>query len=822
MVDFSDLQHEWLIATGRYVEDWHLGNSSGEIYDIDGLVYVHQRNANGDVVREKSVRGPTQGAVPMDKWGIAVFVGRDFENKEALVGISFTGAIQQGFPPGLANPGDLNAYGDVISQDIIHLKVTPTDPPSLNLAVQEHYYIMGRTFYHIVQDQIDVSSLIPAGPNEQCLIGINAKRDGTFEAFASTAQDTLDPLDDSDVQELLDQFTPGGIAAYAYWVNDQTTAITDANIFQDLRPLWRPDFRDVMSVSPSGTLTISSGAVTTDRSYHHISAEAGSSDDLDTITEVEDRQLLILQAASGHTITVKHDTGNITLNGESDIVLSGSKTLILFYDGTSWSDTAFGSGGYADSGYWYGYADSGDIQTIEDGDTFTIAGDGTTIETVAQEPKTVVVGVKTGGIDTTQLADDAVDLTKLAGGTASRFYSTDGSGDPALSKVVPMGAVVGDTDTQTLTSKTIDGDDNTVQDLPLSSFKTVGGDANKVIVRDASGVVIGSAWLTFDESTQTLKIITATVDPLFEVAPSGNNVLIRTAINNSTFFRSGANGTTEGFFFQIDSNFGGSPANLLSMVQSNRVGVRTITPLTVFHIDDADPILLVKDTDTSTGTANARVRLAESGAAGAVDTYWDIRTGNSNFSFVIDESGGSNHFVITRGSGNIAMGGNLSVTGTLSKGGGSFDIDHPAKPTTHNLVHSFLEAPRGDLIYRGGAQLSAGQVVVNIDAASNMSNGTFAMLTRNPQAWLHSSDKTLDYSIVGGQLTITSTDGNSTAWVDWLVITERNDPFWKASSLTDGNGDLIVEREKKLGEHMRHPAMNGGLPISELELAEEF
>src|SRR5574343_119030 len=42
--------------------------------------------------------------------------------------------------------------------------------------------------------------------------------------------------------------------------------------------------------------------------------------------------------------------------------------------------------------------------------------------------------------------------------------------------------------TQTLTNKTIDGDNNTVQDLPVTAIKTVLGDANKALVRDASGV----------------------------------------------------------------------------------------------------------------------------------------------------------------------------------------------------------------------------------------------------------------------------------------------------------------------------------------------
>ena len=41
---------------------------------------------------------------------------------------------------------------------------------------------------------------------------------------------------------------------------------------------------------------------------------------------------------------------------------------------------------------------------------------------------------------------------------------------------------------QTLTNKTIDGDVNTVQDLPVTAIKTVLADANKALVRDASGI----------------------------------------------------------------------------------------------------------------------------------------------------------------------------------------------------------------------------------------------------------------------------------------------------------------------------------------------
>ena len=142
----------------------------------------------------------------------------------------------------------------------------------------------------------------------------------------------------------------------------------------------------------------------------------------------------------------------------------------------------------------------------------------------------------------------------------------------------------------------------------------------------------------------------------------------------------------------------------------------------------------------------------------------------------------------------------VCVTGALVKGSGSFKIDHPleVKKDTHDLVHSFIEGPQADLIYRGVIELTDGCAQINVDTASGMTEGTFVALNRCVQAFTNNESNwdNVRGSVTGNTLTIESNDSASTASISWMVIGERCDKHIMEIDWTDDNGRVIVEPTK--------------------------
>ena len=144
----------------------------------------------------------------------------------------------------------------------------------------------------------------------------------------------------------------------------------------------------------------------------------------------------------------------------------------------------------------------------------------------------------------------------------------------------------------------------------------------------------------------------------------------------------------------------------------------------------------------------------------------------------------------------IDAAGAVNIVGSLSKGSGSFKIDHPlpSKTDTHHLVHSFVEGPQADNLYRGTVSLVEGSATVNLDTAGGMSEGTFVCLNTNVQCFTSNESgwTAVKGSVSGNVLTITAQETCEDV-VSWMVVGERCDQHMLDTEWTDENGRVIVE-----------------------------
>ena len=174
---------------------------------------------------------------------------------------------------------------------------------------------------------------------------------------------------------------------------------------------------------------------------------------------------------------------------------------------------------------------------------------------------------------------------------------------------------------------------------------------------------------------------------------------------------------------------------------------------------------------------------------------------NTNSGGTVTGSGSNDRVAVWSGSSSLDSSSNLTFNGTtlsvsqLSKGSGTFNICHPLKPDTHRLVHSFIEGPQADNLYRGQATLVGGSATVNIDTEAGMTEGTFVALNRDVQCFVSNESgwTAVKGSVSGNILTIMAQDSACTDTISWLVIGERQDQHMYESTLADENGKIIVE-----------------------------
>ncbi|HHQ48931.1 MAG TPA: hypothetical protein ENK19_08635 [Acidobacteria bacterium] len=127
-------------------------------------------------------------------------------------------------------------------------------------------------------------------------------------------------------------------------------------------------------------------------------------------------------------------------------------------------------------------------------------------------------------------------------------------------------------------------------------------------------------------------------------------------------------------------------------------------------------------------------------------------------------------------SGKVHIEGNLEVSGSVSKGGGSFKIDHPLDPANKYLYHSFVESPDMMDIYNGNVRTDGdGYAVVELP-------GYFQALNRDFRYQLtvigQFAQAIVAEEIHDNRFVIRTNLGN--VRVSWQVTGIRHDPWANA------------------------------------------
>ena len=217
-------------------------------------------------------------------------------------------------------------------------------------------------------------------------------------------------------------------------------------------------------------------------------------------------------------------------------------------------------------------------------------------------------------------------------------------------------------------------------------------------------------------------------------------------------------------------------------------------------------------TSNITQTANAPQHIfRETGTTHGTTSWALVRDGDSfsirwnnafPYAFRAATSGGNLSSVYLRHNGLEVNSSGTVIAGSLSKGSGSFRIQHPLSELseTTDLVHSFVEAPDASNLYAGMVQLTDGVAVVNIDTAHRMTEGTFVALN-HVQSWSSSNESgyaPVKCSISGNLLTIECQDTNSTDTVYYEVRGIRKDQHMIDTDWTDNEGRVITEPPKRV------------------------
>jgi len=350
----------------------------------------------------------------------------------------------------------------------------------------------------------------------------------------------------------------------------------------------------------------------------------------------------------------------------------------------------------------------------------------------------------------------------------------------------------------------------------MISFK-LGGAEKGFIGQNQSGnagMVLGSS------SGQSLTLKSGGNNDRLVIAADGATTLtaavaINANIQNPLTINSSLNGIVYNEVF--NTNTGANAAAYFGIVTQNLANSGTIRSgmfydslnhLSLINGEAGGAGIVLDDNNavTMSGTLGVTGGLRASGAQSTPLTNEGLYGGHASRGAHIQGHGSANDVTVSNQSGAVALAvpqatvnvearGDLAVTGALSKGSGSFRIDHPLKPETHQLVHSFTESPQADLLYSGVSALVDGAAEIHLDEFHGMTEGTFVALNRNIRVFTTNETdwEPIRGSVTGNILSISCRDTSCSDKVSWMVIGERQDQHMMDTEWTDEQGRVIVE-----------------------------
>ena len=369
-------------------------------------------------------------------------------------------------------------------------------------------------------------------------------------------------------------------------------------------------------------------------------------------------------------------------------------------------------------------------------------------------------------------------------GVAGSVWQSDGSGQLSVAKVaasnilastitnteIASGAAIAQSKLATIASDALSG--NMIDGGTISNFASTGIDDNAA----ATAVTI--------DGSQNVSIPQKTFH-------GGMTTSIPVSNGQQNWVQSHESSNRGGTSWFSTHNSAGGAESVFAKGRSGTIGNYTI----VQNGDTLGTFTWCADDGTDMNSVSAQLRVAIDGTPGVNDT-----PGKMVFLTTADGAASPTERM------SINAAGAVHVAGAFSKGSGSFKIEHPlpAKTDTHYLVHSFIEGPKADLIYRGVVDLVSGSATVNIDTAAGMTDGTFVLLCDDVQSF--TSNETdwdaVKGSVAGNTLTIECENASSTATISWMVIGDRKDDHMTNSDTvwTDSSGKPIIEPLKELEE----------------------